>query len=120
MEKYIIGLVSEIQSLFPEIDLDHSRKSLDGTLVVIEKDLDELTTSLLEDSGAKVLDHSQVLEFLNSPKSVGVWYQKMEVPKYVPPVIVPEVPVVPEVPPVVEVPEIPVSENELPPEEPIN
>lgn len=99
--KYLIGSLAVLQNLYPDHDFDHARKSLDGSLCVIERPVDADDVSLLESENVLVLTHEEALTVLNSKASENVWYKKIEMPVALiaPPVVepIPEPdPVIPE------------------------
>lgn len=72
--KYLIGSTQLLQSLFPNIDWDHTRKSFDGEEAVIEAELSPEIEQELMAENVLILDHQEAVEYLNDESSEGIWY----------------------------------------------
>jgi len=75
---YLIGSLFDLQTLFPDHDFDHARKSLDGLLCVIEKEVTDEEILALESDNILVCTHEEALQILNGETSENVWYTKID------------------------------------------
>lgn len=75
---YLLGSIATLQSVFPNHDWEHSRKSLDGTQAILEAELTVDEAEILSNSGIQILSHQEALDYLNNAASEGIWYESFD------------------------------------------